>query len=54
MKAKAGRGAAVLEVGVDNVPAIALYKKLGFKRAGIRRGYYPDGSDAMLMRRSIL
>lgn len=50
IKQKAGRGAAVLEVGVDNVAALALYTRLGFKRVGLRRGYYPDGTDAVLMR----
>lgn len=29
-----------LEVRSDNVPAIALYEKLGFSKAGLRAGYY--------------
>lgn len=39
-----------LEVRSDNTPAIALYKKMGFKEVGRRKGYYknPD-SDAILM-----
>jgi ribosomal-protein-alanine N-acetyltransferase len=29
-----------LEVGEHNIPALGLYKKLGFKEAGRRKGYY--------------
>jgi ribosomal-protein-alanine N-acetyltransferase len=40
----------VLEVRVNNFAAINLYKKLGFKQVGIRRGYYRDtGEDALIM-----
>lgn len=38
-----------LEVRMDNEGAIAFYKALGFARAGRRRGYYRDGSDAMVL-----
>lgn len=39
----------VLEVRHLNVPAIALYERLGFVRAGIRKGYYPDtGEDGLV------
>ncbi len=38
-----------LEVRVSNAPAIALYKKYGFKEEGIRKGYYQDGEDAIIM-----
>jgi len=40
-----------LEVRVSNVPAINLYKKLGFKPVKVIRGYYLDGEDAYLMAR---
>ena len=39
-----------LEVESSNVPAIALYEKLGFERYGMRDGYYGPGKDALLMR----
>jgi ribosomal-protein-alanine N-acetyltransferase len=38
-----------LEVGVDNNAAIRLYESLGYETVGFRRGYYPDGSDALVM-----
>ncbi|HET6608027.1 MAG TPA: ribosomal protein S18-alanine N-acetyltransferase [Rhodopila sp.] len=39
-----------LEVSVSNPAALALYRKAGFVTAGRRRRYYPDGSDAAVMR----
>lgn len=39
-----------LEVRVSNHPAITMYERLGFRRAGRRRRYYGDnGEDAMIM-----
>lgn len=38
-----------LEVKADNEPAIHLYEAMGFKKATIRKNYYQDGSDAILM-----
>jgi len=37
-----------LEVNSDNIPAINLYKKLGFDIAAIRKNYYKD-NDGYLM-----
>jgi ribosomal-protein-alanine N-acetyltransferase len=37
-----------LEVRADNVPAIALYERVGFRLSGRRQGYYRDGSDALV------
>lgn len=39
----------VLEVRESNVPAIGLYKKLGFENSKTLKGYYSDGEDAYLM-----
>ncbi len=41
--------AMTLEVRVSNINAISLYKKLGFTEAGIRKKYYPDFEDALIM-----
>jgi [ribosomal protein S18]-alanine N-acetyltransferase len=38
-----------LEVRMDNEPAIGLYKRMGFERVGRRRGYYRDGTDALIL-----
>jgi len=38
-----------LEVRRGNVPAIRLYEKQGFRRVGIRRGYYGDGKEDALL-----
>ena len=39
-----------LEVRASNIAARKLYKKLGFKDVGIRKGYYADtGEDAVIM-----
>lgn len=50
---KAGEGGCTLvtlEVRGGNEAAMALYKKLGFREVGRRKGYYAKGSeDAVLM-----
>ncbi len=35
-----------LEVRTDNAAAIALYEKHGYRRTGLRTGYYDNGMDA--------
>ena len=41
---------ATLEVRGSNKAAIQMYRKLGFKISGVRKGYYSDnGEDALLM-----
>lgn len=51
---QAGAQDAFLEVAVDNAAAVALYESLGYRRAGLRRGYYDRGpqglADALVMR----
>jgi ribosomal-protein-alanine acetyltransferase len=46
----AGVRSCFLEVAEDNLPALALYRRLGFEPAGRRRAYYPRGRDALLLR----
>ena len=38
-----------LEVNVNNAPAIHLYESYGFKGAGIRKKYYNNRDDALIM-----
>lgn len=46
---KNGVTMAFLDVRTTNAPAIALYESLGFIKAGVRKGYYPDtGEDALV------
>ncbi len=47
---EAGIARILLDVRVGNEPAIAFYRRMGFKKDGIRRGYYvkPE-EDALLM-----
>jgi len=55
MAEAARRGAAelFLEVSAENAAARALYAALGATEAGRRRRYYPDGSDALVLRLSL-
>jgi len=43
---------AFLEVRVGNGGAIALYRSFGFRETSLRKRYYPDGEDAMIMTRN--
>ena len=38
-----------LEVNCTNKPAIGLYEKFGFKNLGIRKKYYNNSQDAIIM-----
>jgi len=46
-----------LEVGQDNVPALKLYRRSGFREVGQRPGYYQQGRDravtALVLRRDL-
>lgn len=39
-----------LEVNVNNYKAINLYKKLGYKQVSIRKNYYYNKEDALVMK----
>ena len=39
---------ATLEVAAGNSAALHLYGRCGFETAGIRRGYYRSGDDALI------
>ncbi len=43
-----------LEVSQGNAAARALYAGAGFERVGQRRSYYRDGSDALILRATIV
>ena len=42
-----------LEVRVSNAPAMSMYLKYGFCGAYARLRYYPDGEDALVMRKEL-
>lgn len=42
-----------LEVSKNNKPAIDLYFRFGFKSAGIKRRYYADKSDALILKMDV-
>ncbi|HPA81682.1 MAG TPA: ribosomal protein S18-alanine N-acetyltransferase [Thermoanaerobaculales bacterium] len=48
-----GGDAVTLEVRTSNLAAIAMYEGLGYHRAGLRRGYYHDGEDALVMTKDL-
>jgi ribosomal-protein-alanine N-acetyltransferase len=50
--ARRGCAEVFLEVRIDNARAQQLYRRYGFTRIGVRRGYYqPSGTDALVMRK---
>jgi ribosomal-protein-alanine N-acetyltransferase len=40
-----------LDVKVSNDPALALYRKFGYKKIGVRKKYYPDTKEDDLLLR---
>ena len=52
---KNGAEEAFLEVREGNDDAISLYESMGFKRLGVRKGYYENnGENAVVMRKDLL
>ncbi len=43
-----------LEVRESNVPAITLYVSCGFKQVSVRKKYYPDGENAVVMVKELI
>jgi len=43
----------VLEVAVDNAPALAFYKRHGFQTVATHAGYYSNGTDAFEMEKPL-
>ena len=43
-----------LHTASDNVPAQSLFKKHGFVELGVKRRFYPEGQDALMMYKEIL
>jgi ribosomal-protein-alanine N-acetyltransferase len=50
------QGAALLrlEVRATSIPAITLYERFGFVRSGLRKAYYEQGIDALLMDKNLI
>ena len=46
---KMGCSFAILEVRENNVEGAGLYSSFGFKEIGLRKGYYKNGEDAIVM-----
>jgi len=46
-------GVATLEVRPSNARAIGLYRSRAFREVAIRRGYYRNGEDALVMLREL-
>ena len=42
-----------LEVNTNNIPAIKLYEKYSFNKVGIRKKYYNNKNDALIMTKKI-
>lgn len=45
----AGMRDVFLEVRPTNAAALALYERFGFARLALRKSYYPNGEDALVM-----
>jgi ribosomal protein S18 acetylase RimI-like enzyme len=43
----------VLHTALENAPAQGLFKKQGFTPSDMKKGFYPEGQDALLMYKNI-
>ena len=43
----------ILDVRVNNEKGLNFYKKNGFKQINVRKNYYLDGTDALVMEKII-
>ena len=50
---KRNAGILRLEVRATSQPAISLYERFGFVRSGLRKAYYEQGIDALLMEKNL-
>ena len=48
-----GVRAIALDTATDNLSAIAFWQKHGYRKIGVRKGYYPNGCDAFAMIKAI-
>jgi ribosomal-protein-alanine N-acetyltransferase len=48
-----GVGEVRLETSASNAAGLRFWLSLGFKPVGVRKRYYADGSDALVMRREL-
>lgn len=46
-------GQITLEVSAQNTAAIALYEQAGFVRLGVRRRFYADGTDGLILGKTV-
>jgi ribosomal-protein-alanine N-acetyltransferase len=51
--AEAGAQTVFLEVAAANTGARALYAAAGYREIGQRRAYYPDGGNALVLRKDV-
>lgn len=52
-KSISGITSITLEVNKNNLPAIKLYEKYGFKNVGLRKKYYNNTYDALIMTKNL-
>ena len=49
-----GKERVLLEVRENNIPAVSLYQGAGFKKISVRKKYYQDGENALVMEKVLL